>query len=66
MTLLPMRDVGLVVVVIAVAASLVVGFMCGLLSLKAKNRWCATCGASLCCFACKGMNNAASRPSGRP
>ena len=48
-------------VVIAVAASLVVGFVGGLLSLKAKNRWCPGCGASLGCLACEEVNSGASR-----
>jgi hypothetical protein len=48
-------------VVIAVVASLVVGFAGGVLSLTAKNRWCRSCGASLGCVACEEVNSGAPR-----
>ena len=46
---------------IVAVASLVVGFVGGLLSLKAKNRWCPGCGTSLACPACEGVNSGAPR-----
>ncbi|MBB3101356.1 nitrate/TMAO reductase-like tetraheme cytochrome c subunit [Actinoplanes campanulatus] len=48
-------------VLIAVVASLVVGFVGGVLSLKAKNKWCAGCGTSLACLACGEVNSGAPR-----
>jgi hypothetical protein len=50
-------------VVIAAVASLVVGFVGGVLSLKAKNRWCPGCGTSLACLACEEVNNGAPYPA---
>lgn len=49
-------------VLIAVVASLVVGFVGGVLSLKAKNKWCPGCGTSLACLACEEVNSGAPRP----
>ena len=48
-------------VVIAVVASLVVGFVGGVLSSTAKNRWCPGCGTSLGCLACEEVNSGAPR-----
>jgi hypothetical protein len=50
-------------VVIAAMASLVVGFAGGVLSLKAKNRWCPGCGTSLACLACEEVNSGTPRPA---
>jgi hypothetical protein len=36
----------------AVVAALVLGFLAGLLSFKIKVRWCPRCGATLRCAAC--------------
>ena len=49
-------------VVIVVAASLVVGFVGGLLTLNLKNRWCRECGKSLACFACEAVSSGSRRP----
>ncbi|GAA4925696.1 hypothetical protein GCM10025331_06040 [Actinoplanes utahensis] len=46
-------------VLIVAVASLVVGFVGGVLSLKAKNKWCPGCGASLACLACGEVNSGA-------
>lgn len=50
-------------VLMAVVASLVVGFVSGVLGLRAKNRWCPGCGASLSCLACEEVGSGASRPA---
>jgi hypothetical protein len=50
-------------VLIVAVASLVVGFVSGVLSLKAKNRWCPGCGTSLACLACEEVNSGAPRPA---
>ncbi len=50
-------------VVIAAMASLVVGFASGVLSLKAKNRWCPGCGTTLACLTCEEANSGAPRPA---
>ncbi|SNY27985.1 hypothetical protein SAMN05421748_1032 [Paractinoplanes atraurantiacus] len=39
-------------VALAVAPSLIVGFLAGLITLRAKNRWCGECGVTLRCPAC--------------
>lgn len=48
-------------VLIVAVASLVVGFVGGVLSLKAKNRWCPGCGTSLACLACEEVNSGTPR-----
>jgi hypothetical protein len=50
-------------VLIVAVASLVVGFVGGVLSLKTKNRWCPGCGASLACLACEEVSSGATRPA---
>ncbi|GID98561.1 hypothetical protein Adi01nite_79730 [Amorphoplanes digitatis] len=48
-------------VLVVAVASLVVGFVGGVLSLKAKNKWCPGCGTSLACLACGEVNSGAPR-----
>lgn len=36
-------------IVAAIIAALLVGYLAGLLSFKVKNRWCEVCGATLTC-----------------
>jgi hypothetical protein len=35
-----------------IAATMVIGFLAGLWSFKAKTRWCSVCGAAKCCPKC--------------
>jgi hypothetical protein len=50
-------------VLVLAVASLAVGFVGGVLSLKAKNRWCPGCGTSLACLTCEGVKNGPRRPA---
>ena len=50
-------------VLIVAVASLVVGFVGGVLSLQAKSRWCPGCGTSLACLACEEVNSGTPRPA---
>ncbi|GGN75443.1 hypothetical protein GCM10010112_46660 [Actinoplanes lobatus] len=44
-------------VLIVAVASLVVGFVGGVFSLTAKNKWCPDCGTSLACLTCEEVNS---------
>ena len=42
-----------VVYVLTLIGVALLGFLAGLLTFKAKQRWCPTCGATLACLTCR-------------
>ena len=44
---------------LALVSALIIGFLVGLLTFKAKQRWCPTCGATLACLTCRQRPTAA-------
>jgi hypothetical protein len=46
--------IGVQMIAFSVGAALVVGFIAGLLTFKAKQRWCERCGCTLSCQSCLG------------
>ena len=50
-------------IAITAGAALLVGFLAGLLVLRARTRWCPSCGRSLVCASCQPVATTALRES---
>jgi len=49
--------------VMSIILAMLVGYLAGLLSFKAKSRWCTECGSIKCCPRCAGWSATAGAPS---
>ena len=56
-----MIKLSIYVAAVGLAGVLVLGFLAGLFTFRAKSRWCDVCGASLTCLDCHNRNHVRTR-----